>query len=58
MNQLLSIDLHNCIDALEVYIDDTTQELIRTQAGDGMWNKLEDYKTTLKNLYYLASIYG
>ena len=51
-------DLNNCMDVLEDYITTNENKLIDENAGDTEWQKLEKYKSTLRNLEFMFSIYG
>ena len=58
MNQLFSDDISNAIQALETYIIFEEEQLVRNNAGDTEWSKLDPFKKTLSNFLYLERIYG
>ena len=58
MNELFAQDLNHAIIALEHYIIQEEEDLIRRNAGDYEWNYLLPFKDTLKNLEYMTTIYG
>ena len=58
MMNLFSQDLNHSIIALKNYITQEEQRLIDTNAGGREWSALEPFKSSLKNLQYMSSIYG
>ena len=55
---LFAQDLNHSIIALKHYIIEEEQRLIDLNAGDVEWSALDPFKSSLKNLEYMSSIYG
>ena len=55
---MLNGDIQNCITALECHIIDHEEDLIKRNAGDEEWSRVEPFRETLNNLRMLQAIYG
>ncbi len=60
MMELFTGDLNNSIEAIEYYITEWEQHLIRSKQGgtDNEWARIDGFKSTLNNLKLMRSIYG
>ena len=60
MMSIATGDLNKSIEAIEYYITEWEQHLIKTNQGstDDDWARIDGFKSTLNNLKLLRSIYG
>ena len=60
MMELFASDLNNSIEAIEYYITEWEQHLIKSNQGgtDGEWARIDGFKSTLNNLKLMRAIYG
>ena len=60
MMSIATGDLNKSIEAIEYYITEWEQHLIKSNQGstDGDWARIDGFKSTLNNLKLLRSIYG
>ena len=60
MMDMFSSDIGRCIRALEYYITDWEEDLIKNEHGgtDMDWDKVSQFKQTLNNMRFMGSIYG
>ena len=60
MMDLFTDDLDKSIEAIEYYITEWEQHLIKNNQGgtDGEWARIDGFKSTLNNLKLMRAIYG
>ena len=60
MMELFTDDLNKSIEAIEYYITEWEQHLIKNDQGgtDGEWARIDGFKSTLNNLKLMRAIYG
>jgi len=58
VKNLFSTDISNIENALNWYIVEQEDILIKQNAGDKDWMELNTYKETLYNIKFLKEIYG